>query len=300
MTEHYLERINKVLHYVDQNLDGDLSLATIAEVGCYSPFHLHRLFKAITGETLNAYITRKRIEKIASYLMHRRELTISELSTQFGFNSNSSLTRTFTKFYGMSPSQFRNLLPGEYSKICQVDRKNGKDIPVFEQYICNIKECLNYMLMHAKIEIKEMPKVDLAYVTQIGEEGLDGAFERMFVWAQKQKLVQRPDFRFFRVYHDSFKITQPVKVRMSIGVPVDASVSTSGEIGLTSLERSNHVVARFEIEPRDFGKSWEGFFVWMNENGYKKSERDPYEILYNDFRSHPEGKCVVDFCVPIH
>jgi AraC family transcriptional regulator len=296
---HSLERINQVLLYIDNNLDGDLSLETIAGVGCYSAFHLHRLFKAVTGETLNNYISRKRIEKIAFCLMFRKELTVTELSMQYGFSSNSTLTRAFTKFYGVSPTKFRSLLPGEYSKICKADSKMGQAPAIFEQYICNINNCLNYVKMNAKIEIKELPGMSVAYITCIGVDGLDNAFEKIMQWARRTQLVQLPDFKLIRIFHDSFRITGPDKVRMSIGVPLPTPVEVSGEVGLTTVEKGKYIVARFLIAPADFGKSWESLFVWMNENGYKKAPGDPFEFIYNNYNDHPEKKCLVDLCIPV-
>jgi AraC family transcriptional regulator len=97
MNEDYIKRVNKILVYIDNNLSADLSLETIAKIAFYSPFHLHlhRLFKSITNETLNGYVTRKRIEKAASVLMHKKEVSISDLVLQLGFSSNSSFTRAF-------------------------------------------------------------------------------------------------------------------------------------------------------------------------------------------------------------
>jgi AraC family transcriptional regulator len=55
----------------------------------------------------------------------------------------------------------------------------------------------------------------------------------------------------------------------------------------------------FHFELNEFEKSWTGLFLWMNENGYSKAERNPFEIYHNNFNEHPEGKFVVDFYVPI-
>ena len=299
MTEDNWERINKVLQYIEEHLEDDLSLEVVSNVGCYSPFHLHRLFRGVTGETLNNYVTRKRIEKIAFSLMHRKEMSIAELSTRFGFNSNASLTRTFTKFYGKSPSRFRKLLPHQYSKISKVDSKNGQSGPVFHEYVCNINNSINYMEMNAKIEIKELPSIGYAYVTVIGEQGLDDAFEKMIKWSRKQRLTDHPDFKLLRFFHDSFKVTRPDKVRMSIGAPIDETVSVSGDIGRASTKKGKYMVARFVVVPDDFGPSWESAFVWMNEKGYQKAAGDPFEMLYNNYHDHPEKKCIVDFCIPI-
>lgn len=128
----YMSRINKALKFIDANLDSDLSLEKIAESAHYSPYHFHRIFKAITTETVNSYITRKRIEKAASILFRRKEVPISELSMHYGFSGNPSFTRAFKNFYGISPTEFRKLSPGKFSKICKEHSKNGKDSEVFE------------------------------------------------------------------------------------------------------------------------------------------------------------------------
>lgn len=79
MDEEYIKRVNTILLFIDENLDSELSLEIVANVGFYSPFHFHRIFKAITNETLNSYITRKRIEKTASILLHQKNVSITEL-----------------------------------------------------------------------------------------------------------------------------------------------------------------------------------------------------------------------------
>lgn len=109
----YISRINLALKFIDNNLDSVLSLESVSSIAFYSPFHFHRIFKAIIGETLNSYISRSRIEKAASVLIHQEEVNITGIYLQCGFNSNSSFTRTFKNFYGVSPSRFR--------KECQVN-----------------------------------------------------------------------------------------------------------------------------------------------------------------------------------
>ena len=142
----YISSVNKALQFIDENLDTNLSLETISKVACFSPFHFHRIFKAITNETLNSYINRKRIEKVASVLTHKPEVSITELSLLFGFNSNSSLTRAFKKYYNISPSEFRRQKNSRFSKIGKVESKNGQEQVVFEEYICSINNLKNWII----------------------------------------------------------------------------------------------------------------------------------------------------------
>ena len=297
MYEDYIKRVNTILQFIDENLDSELSLETVANVGFYSPFHFHRIFKAITNETLNSYITRKRIEKTASVLLHQKNVSITELSLQYGFNSNSSFTRTFKKFYGLSPSEFRKS-KSKYSKISQIDSKNGQEKSNFEEYICHSINLINWIKMNAKIEIKEMPKLELAFITQIGHIGLEKAYAKLIQWAAPKGLLKE-DSKMATIYHDSYKITEPEKVRMSASLILNEKTEVSGEIGLTTIEKGKFIIGHFEIGIQEFEKSWTGLFIWMNENGYKKADRNPFEIYHNNFNEHPEKTCIVDFFIPI-
>jgi AraC family transcriptional regulator len=298
MNEEYIKRINKIMGYIDTHLSADLSLATLSKLACYSPFHLHRLFKSRTTETLNEYVTRKRIEKAASLLIHRKEIPVSELVLQLGFGSNSSFTRAFKKQYGQSPSHFRQSNPLLFSKIGKLESKNRQEQLLPEAYICSSTNLKKQLKMNATIEIKEWPKMDLAFITQIGTDGLDAAFARLLRWAIPKELAG-PNLKLLRIYHDSFKITEPNKVRMSACILLTKKVEPSGEIGLTSIEQGKCIVARLEIAPQDFKESWQGLFLWMNENGYQKADRNPFEILYTNYNEHPEKKVLVDLCIPI-
>jgi AraC family transcriptional regulator len=299
MQEEYIKRINKVLTYIDKNLNAELSLQTISNVAFYSPFHLHRLFKAITNETLNTYITRKRIERTAMMLIHDKEYSIADIADKYGFKNDSTFSRTFKKIYGQSPSEFRKSNLDNFSKISKVNSNNGKADFITEEYICNINNLKNWIKMNAKIEIKEMPKMNLAYVTQIGVNGIDNAFQRIIKWATPKELLVKSNTNVCRVFHDSFKVTDADKVRMSIGILTDQEITVDGEVGLTTIEKSKNIVGHFIIEPKEFEKSWDSLFIWMNENGYKKADRYPFEIYHNNFNEHSEKKCIVDLYIPI-
>ncbi|MDO6810604.1 AraC family transcriptional regulator [Zobellia galactanivorans] len=293
----YQNRINRVFQYIDENLDSDLSLNTISDVAFFSPYHFHRVFKFITEETLNEYVTRRRIEKSASDLIHK-DIGITELSIKCGFNDNSSFTRAFKKYYGVSPTEFRRQNPNKFSKIRQLKSKNGQEYPDYDKYICIINNLKNWIKMNAKIEIKKMPKMDLAYVSSIGPQNLGNAYQKLMQWTTPKGLMNEQT-KMVTIYHDSFKVTEASKVRMSACIRLNEPVETDGEIGLTSIKEGRFIVGSFEIGLNEFEKSWNGLFIWMNEKGYKKGEGNPFEIYHNNFNEHPQKKAIVDFCIPI-
>lgn len=152
--------------------------------------------------------------------------------------------------------------------------------------------------MNANIEMKEIPTLELAFITQIGHEGLGNAYTKLMQWAIPKGLLKE-DSKMLTIYHDSFKITEADKVRMSACLILNKKTEVSGEIGLTSIEKGKFIVGHFEIGIHEFEKSWTGLFIWMNENGYKKADRNPFEIYHNNFNEHPEKIAIVDFCIPV-
>lgn len=293
----YTNRINRVFEFIDENLESDLSLAAISEIAFFSPFHFHRVFKFTTGETLNEYVTRRRIEKSALDLLHRKIKT-TEIAHKFGLSDNSSFSRAFKKYYAISPTEFRKQNPHRLSKIRQLYSKNGQEYPEHDKYICIIDNLKKWIKMNAKIEIAEIPKIDLAYVSSIGPQNLENAFGKLIQWATPQGLMN-DQTKMVTIYHDSFKVTEANKVRMSAAILLNKPAKTVGEIGLTSIEAGKFIVGSFEIGLNEFEKSWIGLFLLMNENGYKKADRNPFEIYHNNFNEHPERKAIVDFYIPI-
>ncbi len=296
----YIARINNVLEFIDQNLQNELSLESVSKQAYYSPYHFHRIFTAIIGEPLNAYIVRKRLEKAASLLLHKNKLAVSEIAINCGFTSNASFTRSFNKFYGLSPTLFRKSAAIKFSKIGKVKSKNGKTNLRIEPYIRNITNHLNWIAMNANIEVKELPDMQLVYVTQIGMNSVGSAFEKLMRWAGPKGILASPNLKAITIYHDSPKITSSDKVRVSACFSVDQPLETAAEISKRNLIPGKCIVARMTLGMNEFQKSWEGLFVWMADKGYEfDNERDPFEIHHNNFNEHPEKKSILDLCIPV-
>lgn len=153
--------------------------------------------------------------------------------------------------------------------------------------------------MNAKIEIKETPQLHLPSITHIGVQGIESAFEKLIKWATPKGLLKHADAKLGRLFFDSFKVTAPENVRMSIFLTTNEPFKAEHEINTLSINKGKCIVGRFEITPDEFEKSWTSLFIWMNDNGYTKSDEHPFEIYHNDFRQHPEHKFIVDLHIPI-
>lgn len=101
----YVNRINRALDHVTRNLGQPLNLDDVAKVAAFSPFHFHRIFRAMLGETLHEFVKRTRLER-ALYLMSHTQRPLTEIALEVGFNSSSDFSRSFKAHFGVSPRAF--------------------------------------------------------------------------------------------------------------------------------------------------------------------------------------------------
>ncbi len=103
----YTKQTNAVLDFIHGNLDGSLSLERLSAIASFSPYHFHRVFKLIVGETLLVYVNRTRIDKACRFLAFHENLSMREISLECGFSSLAGFSRTFRAIHGMSPTEYR-------------------------------------------------------------------------------------------------------------------------------------------------------------------------------------------------
>ncbi|MDQ1098183.1 MULTISPECIES: AraC family transcriptional regulator [Chryseobacterium] len=299
--EAHKHSIVKAIRYIEEHLDTELSLEKVSGAGAYSPFHFHRIFRLITGETLQNYVARRRAEKGAFYLAMRKEMSITDIYHQSGFSNHSAFNKAFKKYYGISPSGFRKAAPESFHRIVLEESKKGQMDAVFSQYICNVENLLNWMNMNLKIKVGHLPEMHLAAVMSLGVAHVEPSFGTLIDWAKGKSLFPREQVKMLSVYHDSFKVTPPDKVRIHACMLLDEPLrKQEGEVFPETIEAGKFIIGSGEVTLDDFEQCWVSLFLWMNENEYSVRNAFPFEIYHTNFREHPEGKMIVDFCIPIH
>lgn len=104
----YNDKINKVIHYINENLNGDVSLQTLSSKFYLSKYHLLREFKKNTGYTIHRYIQYKRLILAKELLRDNKQVT--EVCSQCGFGDYSNFIRSFKKEFGISPKRYSKKL----------------------------------------------------------------------------------------------------------------------------------------------------------------------------------------------
>src|SRR5271167_3252842 len=112
----YAQKIDRVIDHLRANLDRPVKLTELANVACFWEFHFHRIFTAVSGETLNNFTNRLRLEK-AARLLRYSEQSLTGIALDCGFSSSATFSRAFRSGYDTSPSQFRKNGEIKKSKI---------------------------------------------------------------------------------------------------------------------------------------------------------------------------------------
>jgi AraC family transcriptional regulator len=184
-------RINKVLRFIDLNLERNLLLEDLAGVASYSPFHFQRIFKSEIGETPKQYIKRLRLEKAAHMIVLFPEKPILEIALDNGFNSPEAFSRAFREYYKVSPDKFRKAEETEKIKIIQQPGFNQNFLKSAETFLPAALVPSTYE--NLKIEVINRTAVKLIYIqtTLENPDTVKDSFRKIKMWAEAREIFEK-------------------------------------------------------------------------------------------------------------
>lgn len=102
----YRRRISRVISAIVEDPGADHSVERLAEVAHFSPFHFHRIYRAVTGESVVATVRRMRLAQ-ASHKLAGTPSSVILTALEAGYESPQSFARAFREFTGLSPTGFQ-------------------------------------------------------------------------------------------------------------------------------------------------------------------------------------------------
>lgn len=300
----YISRINKTFDYIESNLEKSMTLEELAKVANFSKFHFNRIFHSIVGETPFQFILRVRIERAATLIASNKKESISEIAHKCGFSDISIFSRNFKNYFQVSASQYRSV-KSNISNLSQQDSNSHQGDEKPTQYFCPELKTIKWrtkMKLNKSVEVKELPKMTVAYIRHIGPyKGDDKLFEsiwnRLFSWAGPRGLIGGKDFKSLVIYHDDPNVTIEDKLRMSVCITVPSDTKVGGDVGKMEIEAAKYVIARFELSAQDFQQAWDWVYgQWFPTSGYQPDDKPCFEMYPEEPK---DGKFIVDICVPV-
>jgi AraC family transcriptional regulator len=102
------QQMRRVMDFVQDHLDQDLSLEALAQQAGFSSYHFARMFRQTTGESPHQFVLRQRIER-AQRLLKERDVPLACVARACGFADQSHLTQAFKRHIGLTPRAYRQM-----------------------------------------------------------------------------------------------------------------------------------------------------------------------------------------------
>ena len=268
------DRVNRVVDHLRAHLDQPLSLERAAEVACFSPFHFHRIFKAIAGEPLHAFVMRVRLEQAVYLLSHRDRPSLTSVALACGFSSSSDFSRSFRRHFGVPPRAF----DFEGYRRGQRDRMQSALTPADQPApLAPLPPGANPDGFVARV--RRVPPRRVAYVRvwrpYEGTRVATAAAE-MVAWAQARGLA---DGQWLGYMWEDPDIVALERCRYDIGLEVPDAFQP--EPGVGAIDLPAMTVAEVDIAgPIDAEQraiDWM-FRTWLPQSGYVPADQPCFEV----------------------
>ncbi|WP_421779464.1 helix-turn-helix domain-containing protein [Kiloniella litopenaei] len=197
----------------------------LADIAHFSPYHFHRIFRGMVGESLTHHIQRLRLERAASALIYSNQ-SVTDIAFDAGFETPESFSRAFKKQFGLAPRRYReesgfgfpDTAPnGLWGRAADkpFDQLSGKD---------------QSMNLNIQIEMHEL--IHMAYLHHQGDyDDLEPAFDRLYERAADAAISLDDETAILMLTYDDPNITESRYLKADIGVVVpDVTPSEAGDL----------------------------------------------------------------------
>ena len=259
----YIQSIYRVIFYVEQNYNQDLTLEELSKIAGFSKYHFHRIFKSIVGENLSDYVRRVRLS--STTMKFKTNLNITQIAQTSGYETNASFTKAFKNHFGITPKEFS---------------KNAK------------KKKGNKMLEPKIIEIEP---IEVLYVRKTGGymHSADEAWKTMVAFVHENELLGKAIARY-GIAHDNPSVIEEHNLRYDACLELNDSVNPKGKISSKQIAGGEYALFMHKGSYAFLGESFKNIGDWIVESGvelrdepsfHKYLDLDPTGIKEEDLRT---------------
>lgn len=270
----YHKSINKVLDYINEHLNEKPDLATLSQIANVSPFHFHRIFKAIIGENLGEYVQRLRLEYVAGKLK-TTDLSLNILAEKTGYNSEQALSKAFKKHFGTPPSM--------YKLVSNETRDYSQNQP--SPQICEIA-----------------PK-NIIYIRVIAPYGTkevyDKAWSELNHFAADNDLLQEPN-EWLGISLDDPNTTETNKCRFYACLTIDKPIAPTGKIGCKNIKGGLYAIFTHIGSYSGLNEYYKNiWFGWLPSSDYRLRQATFFEKYVSDPDKVKAEDTVTEIYIPV-
>lgn len=286
----YRAAIDIVTSYIQCNIDTDLQLENLAVRAGFSPFHFHRIFAGIMGETIAEYVQRIRMAMVVQRLLNSNE-AITEIGLAAGYKTSSAFAKAFRLRFGVSPTAFRSM-----------ERSAAYALLIQKPVVASAAQRL------PQPEIRSLPDLHVLYVREYGmieysfSKASDRAFSTLMRYLQRHHLMDAfsaclaitPD-NYDLVPHDQCRVDAGVVLKDGRQVEL-----ASHDVALHVLPAGRWAVFNHKGSYDTLWQSWNvAYRDWLPRSNERPRDVPPVEVYVNNINNTPPEQLHTEILIPI-
>jgi AraC family transcriptional regulator len=276
----YEQRLERVTAHIYEHLAEPLDLNALADVAHLSPYHWHRVYHAMRGETVAATVKRLRLQAAARWLA-QTDWSVADIARRSGYTSAASFTRLFKEAHGMPPAQFRS--HGEHVRFSS---KTAHEQPQRESEL--------------KVRVLAQPSLRLACMAHRGAYiNIGQAFERLFMQLGKQQLMHEGQ-RTLGVYFDDPAMVSASALRSCAAVTLAPQGKAAPPLQEMVLAAGRYAVLRYQGPYSAMHAAYRWLYgQWLPNSGFEPANAPVYEDYLNNPREVLPSALLTDIYLPL-
>jgi AraC family transcriptional regulator len=275
----YAIRLERVFTWLVDHLDETLDLRRLADVASMSPYHFHRIYHAMQGETAAETVRRLRLHRAAVELI-TGELPVPRVARRAGYGSQEAFTRAFKTAYGVPPARYRaSFVP----------------IPTARSMEGAMETTMNY-----QATIRETPVIRVAALAHRGDyQTIPTTFVRLVAMAGTLGALG-PEPRSFGIYYDDPSATRVEALRSEACITVPDDWAPSGDLRRREIRGGRYAVTLHVGPYAELGRTYTWLYgTWLAERGEEAADAPCVEEYLNDARTVPPSELRTEIWLPI-
>jgi AraC family transcriptional regulator len=280
----YAIRLERVFRWLADHMDGTLDLNQLADVACMSPYHFHRIYHAMQGETAAETVRRLRLHRAAVELI-TGELPVPRIARRAGYGSQEAFTRAFKAAYGVPPARYR----ASFVPLPSAGGMTGG------------KDAAMDTTVSYQATIRETPAVTVAALAHRGDyQTIPGTFVRLATMAGALGVLG-PGMRSFGIYYDDPSATPVEALRSEACVTVPDDWVPSGDLERREIRGGRYAVVLHVGPYAELGRAYTWLYgTWLAQSGEEAADAPCVEEYLNDARTVPAANLRTEIWLPLH
>jgi len=284
----YLQRIDRAVAVLQASVErGDPlpELSQLAAVAHFSPFHFHRIYRALSGETVGQTVARLRLLRALRLLAQPAE-RVTETALAVGYETPQAFARAFRQAFDASPSELRGQpqrLDAAMARLCRPAVVAEQASPAFQ------------------VEVVSMEPFRVVATRHEGEyRELDQTYGRLFAWAADHTLLERLA-GIYGVAHDHALDAEPGRGSYDCALDL-GGVDVQADADIYPLQLGGGLWARWRhVGPYDHLTVLSDRLIgrWLPDSGYVLRDVLPFRHFLDDPEETPEAVLRADVYLPV-